>query len=263
MSGLARPAAPPRRRRGWIALLVVAVLFAGAFAGGEAIARGVIRERVEQAVRDAGIEVSGPIGVEIPGLVLPQLIGGRIDEATATAPGVTVEGVTADVTLDVHGVDVRASTAESAIAVATLDAGALEALLGRASAGSVWHDLGDAARIAIAEPHVEVSGALPVFGIPLPLALTLSPSADDGRVMLAPQRLTLGDWSIDRDDLDALPQGAPGALARPIPVCLAAALPSGIALDSVRVDDTRLLAGFRIDGAILNDPSLQRPGDCA
>lgn len=252
-----------RRRARWIAVPVVLLLLAGAFVAGEAIARGVIRDRVEQAVRDAGIEVAGPIGVEIPGLVLPRLIGGRIDEATASAPGVTVEGVTVDVTLDVRGVDVRATTAESAIAEASLDAGAVEALLSRASAGSVWHDLGDAARIAIAEPHVEVSGELPVFGVPLPLALTLSPSADDGMLMLAPQRLTLGDWGIDRDDLDALPQGAPGALARPIPVCLAAALPSGIALDSVRVDDTRLLAGFRIDGTILNDPSLQRPGDCA
>lgn len=252
-----------RKRRGWIALAVVVVLLAGAFAGGEAIARSVIRDRVEQAVRDAGVEASAPIDIGIPGLVLPQLIGGRIGEATASARGVTVEGVTADVTLDVRGLDVRATTAESIDAQASLDADALQTLLGRASAGSVWHELGDAARVRIADPHVEVSGELPVLGIPLPLEIALDASADDGRLLLAPQRLTLGDWSVDRDALEALPPGAPASLSQPIPVCLEEALPRGVLLDSVRVDGTRLLAGFRIDGAILNDPSLRQPGDCA
>lgn len=266
MSDTMRPAAParPSRRRGfWIAAAVVVGLLVAVFAAGEAIARSVIQDRVDQAVRDAGVEASGPVSVDIPGLVLPQLIGGRIGEATASAQDVTVEGITADVTLDVRGLDVRGTTAESATAEASLDAPALEALLDRASAGSVWQELGSAARVAIAEPHVEVSGELPVLGIGLPVAMSLTPSAADGALMLAPESVAIGDWTLTRDDLDALPSGTPEAVARPIPVCLAEAIPRGIALDDVHIEGERVLAGFRIDGSILTDPVLRQPGDCA
>lgn len=254
---------PPRRRWGWIALAVLVGLVVVAFAAGEAIARAVIRDRVDEAVRGAGIEASGPIAIDIPGLVLPQLIGGTIGEATVSATDVRVEGVTADVTIAVRGLDVRRATADGATAQARLDAAAVEALLDRASAGSVWQELGEAARVAIAEPHVEVSGELSVLGQGLPLAMSLTPSAADGSLLLAPESVTIGDWTLTRDQLDALPSGTPQAVARPIPVCLAEAMPRGVALEAVRVDGDRLLAGFRIDGAILNDPALRRPGDCA
>lgn len=251
------------RRRAWIAIIVVVVLLAGAFVAGELIARAVIRDRVEQALRGAGVETAAPVDVGIPGLVLPQLAGGRIGEATVSAPGVTVQDITADVQVELRGVDIHARTAEEATAEADLDAAALQALIRRAGEGTAWQMLGDEAEVAIAEPHVQVSGTVPVLGAALPLALTLTPSAQDGLLELAPDRLSVGEWQVERDDLDALPYGVPEALSRPIPVCVAAALPRGVVLERVRVEGDRLIAGFGVDGAILSDPSTRVPGDCA
>lgn len=247
-----------RRRWGWIvAIVAVVAVAAGAFVAGEAVARSVIRDRVEEAVVDAGVRV-GHLDVEIPGLVIPQLIGGRIDEAHVTGQRVEYEGLTADVRLALEGVDTGAMTAERASATAALDAAALESLLGRASAGTAWQALGDAAQVAVAEPDVAVSGEVPILGA---LQLTLRPSAADGQLLLSPVEAALGDWRVPLPG--QLPPGAPTALAQPIPVCLSDSLPRGITLSDATVEGDELIAHLALDGGLLNDPTLQQPGDCA
>lgn len=245
-----------RRRWGWIvAIVAVVAVAAGAFVAGEAVARSVIRDRVQDAVVEAGARV-GHLDVEIPGLVIPQLIGGRIDDAHVTGERVEYEGFTADVRLALEGVDTGALSAERASATAALDAAAVESLLGRASAGTAWEALGDAARIAIAEPDVAVSGELPILGA---LQLTLRPSADDGRLLLSPTGIALGGHQLPGQ----LPPGVPAALAQPIPVCLSDSLPRGITLTDATVEGDELIAHLALDGGLLNDPTLQQPGDCA
>ncbi|WP_261164907.1 DUF2993 domain-containing protein [Microbacterium sp. Marseille-Q6965] len=247
-----------RGRWGWVvAVVVVIAIAAGAFAAGEAIARSVIRDRVQQAVEEAGARV-GSLDVDIPGLVIPQLIGGRIEHARVTGERVEYEGVTADVRLALQGVDVHGMTADDATATASLEAAALETLVSRASAGSAWEALGGAAAIALAEPDVEVSGDVPILGA---LHLTLRPSASEGRLLLSPTEVALGQWRLELPG--ALPPGVPTTLTQPIPVCLAEALPAGVTLSDARVEGERLIAHLVVDGGLLNDPTLQRPGGCA
>ena len=45
-------------------------------------------------------------------------------------------------------------------------------------------------------------------------------------------------------------------------VCIAGSLPAALTLDSIEVVDAELVAGFAIDGGIIQDPALQANGAC-
>jgi len=253
----------PRKRGRWIVpLLVVLVLLVAAFAVAEWIGRMLLGSAVNAGISQAGIDLSETADVEVPGLLLPQVITGSVAEVTIRAKGAELEGIRADVDITAEGVSVLGRTADALTLTASADADAVEAVLRSAGDSTALASLGDAIEISIAEPNITVQGALSVFGQSIPLALDAAPSAADAALQLAPQAIRMGETEVSLVAGDSLPQGAPSFLSSPIPVCVASSLPAGAVLTDAAVEGERLLLTFDVDGEILMKPSLRARGVC-
>ncbi len=107
-------AARPRRRTGrWIAVAVIAVvLVAGLAVAAEFIARSVVTNTVRSlVVQNVGLPDDQEVDVSVGGLVLPQLVTGRLDDVTASSDDVTLGPLTGDVRVELRGVPVAGDAA--------------------------------------------------------------------------------------------------------------------------------------------------------
>ena len=90
----AAASAPRRRSRRWpwlIAVLAVVVLAVGAWFAGEYIARGIVERTIrDQVASRLDIPADQHVDVDVRGQVIPQLIGGRLDDVTVSAPDVSL-----------------------------------------------------------------------------------------------------------------------------------------------------------------------------
>jgi hypothetical protein len=250
----------PRRRGGaWlVVLVVVVVLVAAAAVAAEWLARGIVQGGVRQViVSQLGLASSQQVDVEVGGLVIPQLISGRLDDLTVSAPDVTMGPITGDVVVNVTGMPIRAdSPATGGTAVVRLDEQELRSLLAVA-------DGFPADAVGIAAPDVTLSTELQVFGAGVPIGVALQPSAAEGDLVLTPQSITLGGAEISADDLRSRLGGLVDPLVRQWDICIARFLPSALTLTSVAVEGPQVVAGFDIDGAVVVDPALRENGTCA
>lgn len=253
----------PRRRGRWIApLVVVLLLAAAAFGVAEWISRMMLASAINAGISQAGVEITGAAEVSVPGLLLPQLVTGSVDELTVTAESARLEGIEADVGITATGISVLGRTADAVTLVARAEAAGIEAILARAGEDGPLRSLAEAATIAVAEPEVTVSAELPVLGTAIPLSFDVVPSAAEGQLLLEPRAVTVADTEVRVSEGEPLPQGAPPFLSEPIPVCLASSLPAGAQLTDASVDGDRLALTFDVDGEILMTPSLRARGTC-
>ncbi len=251
-----------RRLRPWlVAFAIVAVIAVGAWFAADALARqivvGVVRDQVKSQL---ALPADQRIDVDIPGAIIPQLIGGRFDEMTVTSDDVRVNELSADVTVVAHGVPLRAD-GDLGGAVATLELGADEvrALLANVEgfpAGSV----------DLAAPEVTMATDLQVFGMTVPVGVALSPGVADGDVVLTPASLQVSGADVTADALRDQFGVVAEVVLRDWTVCIAQYIPAGITLTGVEVVDTEggdeLVASFDVQGAILSDPALRANGAC-
>lgn len=259
---LSTPERRPRRRWPWlVAVVTVIVLAVAAWFIGEQVARGIVEKTIrEQVVSHLVLPADQQIDVELPGQVLPQLIAGRIDTLTLTGEDVPLgrgaAPLTGDVVVHATGIPVRGDDpVESAAATVTLDQQQVQALLGGVP------DF-PAEDIALDEPEIAVATTLRVFGVDVPVGVALTPSVSAGELVLTPTTLRLAGAEISAQALvDQF-----GAVARTVvrdwDVCVAQYLPAGLRLTDVRVESATVVAALDIDGAIIHDEALQRPGTC-
>jgi hypothetical protein len=256
------PSEPPRRRAWpWIvAFAIVAVLAVAAWFAAEAIARQIVTGVVQDQVRtQLSLPADQQIDVEVAGAVLPQLIGGTIDDLTVSSDDVPLgdTGVTGDVTVNAQGIPVRGEPELSgATATVALDEKQLQKLL-----SSI--DGFPADTVGLAAPNVTMSLDLTLFGAKIPIGVALTPSAADGDIVLTPASFTLGTSQVTADALQAQFGGLADAVLRDWSVCIADQLPAGATLTGVEVDGARLVADFDVDGRIATDPALRQNGTCA
>lgn len=255
------PTAPAQRRRAWpwiVAFAIVAILAVAAWFAAEAIARQVVSGIVREQVRtQLSLPADQEIDVAFAGALIPQLIGGSIDELTVASDDVSFGGVTGDVTVTANDVAVR-GTGEMSGATATvaLDDAQLRALLATVEGFP-------ADTVGLAAPNVTMSMDLQLFGVAIPVGVALTPAASEGQIVLSPAALTLGESEVTADALRAQFGGLADAVLRDWNVCIAQYLPSGVTLTGVEVDGALLVADFDVDGAIATDPALQQNGTCA
>jgi hypothetical protein len=252
---------PPRRRRAWpwiVAFAIVAVLAVAAWFAAEAIARQIVTGVVRDQVRtQLALPADQEIDVEIAGAVLPQLIGGSLDELTIASDDVTLGEVTGDVTVIAHDVAVRGSGEMSgATATVSLDQAQLQTLLATI-------DEFPADTVALDAPNVTMSLDLTLFGAAIPVGVALTPSAAEGEIVLTPASLQLGGSEVTADALRDQFGRLSDAVLQDWNVCVAQYLPAGVTLTGVEVDGTLLVADFDVDGAFATDLALQENGTCA
>ncbi|WP_019181254.1 DUF2993 domain-containing protein [Microbacterium yannicii] len=257
---LEESAEPPRRRRRWgwiVALIVVVGLVVGAWFAAEAIARQVVTGIVQDQVRSQlSLPAEQPIDVDIPGVLIPQLIGGTLDQITVSSPDVVIQQFEGDVSVTAREVPIRNATAMSgADAVVRLDAEQLRALMSTVE-GFPADSLG------LAAPNVTMATDLQLFGISFPVGAALTPSAVEGDIVLTPASVRLGENDVTADALREQFGDLAGTVLRDWTVCIAQYLPSGATLSGVAVEGEELVASFDVAGGILSDPALQANGTC-
>ena len=244
-------------RRTAIVLLVVVVLLAGLAVAAEVLARVLVQQQIRGlVVSQTNLPPDHDVDVGIPGLVLPQLIAGTLGEVRIASDDVTAGPVTGDVDVRRTAVPVRGDAAAGpGEATVRLDEDELRALLATI-------DGFPADTVALDAPDVTISVDLNLFGATLGIGVALRPGAADGDVVLSPQSYRVGDANVDAQDL----RQRFGALADPVVgewrVCVAQDLPAALTLTDLRVEGDQAVATFAIDGAIVSDETLRRPGTC-
>ena len=251
----------PRRRRAWpwlVGVGAIVVLAVAAAIAGEWIAREAVTRTVRAQVADAlDVPADQAIDVGVSGLVLPQLIQGTLEELTISGDDVALGPLSGDVVVTARDVPVRGDAPAGAIdARLTLDGDQVAQLL----AG--LEDFPDA-EITLAEPDVRFDTDFDVFGLEIPVAVRLTPAADEGAIALSPAGIEVAGVELTADQVRDQFGLIASAVLQDWTICVAEYLPAGVTLEAIAVVGDRIVADATVDGAITVDESLQQPGTCA
>lgn len=255
MTGAASGTAAQRRARWpWIVLIVVIVI-AVLVVAAEMIARAVVPSTVRTLVIDElDLPADQQLDVEASGVLLPQLLAGSLDQLQLSSDDITIGGVNGAAEVTATRVPLRGGALGSADGTVAIDQSQFATLL-EAS------DL-PITEITLDAPDVTVHGDIPVLGRGIPVALTMTPGAAEGDLILTPVAAEVAGNEIDLRRLATLLGDTGAALAGPHRVCIADQLPAGIALTGLRVEGTEVVADIAADGRIAVDESLLEPGTC-
>lgn len=252
--------APPRRRARWPWVLgVVLVVLAGIVVGGEFVARAVVAQQIRsQVITALKLPADQQLDVAVGGIVLPQLVAGRLDDVHLSTKSVAIGPITSAVDVDATGVPIRGGALGSATGTFRITADQLEAAV-KAAAGAPT----PIESVTIDGAGVKAAGTVSLFGASVPLALALTPGAENGELTFTPTSASIGALTVDPDTVASSPFGA---ALKPLfatqKVCIADRLPAGVHLGGLRVKDGELIATFTADSAITTDPALLENGTC-
>ena len=255
MSADARPAR--RRGRALIVLGVILVLVAALAVVAELVARQMVPNMIRSTVVERlQLPADHPVDVEVDGILIPQLIVGTLAEVRIASEDVTVGAFSGDITARGEGVPIRADgPAAGGTAEVRMSTEQLRSLLSTI-------DGFPAETIQLEAPNVTASTDVALLGATIPLSLVLEPTAAEGDLVLTPVEGTVAQATVTADQL----RQQFGTLLDPIlqdrSVCIASSLPAALTLQSIEVVGDEVVAGFDIDGGIVNDPALQANGTC-
>lgn len=244
-----------RRRWPWVLLVVVLVLAALAVAAellARAVLPGIVRDIV---VEQLALPQDQQLAVDASGVLLPQLIGGRLDELHLSTESITFGGITGAVDVTATGVPLRGGNLADAHGTVRIDQDQFATLV---AASDLPID-----EIAFAAPDVTASGSFEVFGVPVPISLTVTPGADDGELLLTPVELQVAGLTLNAADIAERFGDAAGEIAGPQRVCIADQLPSGLTMTGLQIDGSLAVIDIDVDGRIATDESLQQNGVCS
>lgn len=249
------PRAPRRRRWPWVLLIVVVVLAALAVAGeflARALLPGVVRGIV---IQQLDLPSDQQLDVDAEGILLPQLISGRLDALHLSTQSVTIEGITGAADVTARGVPLRGGDLDGASGTISIDESQFTQLL----AGT---DL-PIDQVAFDAPDVTVSGSVQVLALSIPVSLTVTPGAADGALQLTPRSISIGGVVVDADQVQDTLGGIGSELTRTQSICIADRLPAGLTITGLEVKGAAAIIDIDVDGAIVTDQRLQQPGVCA
>jgi hypothetical protein len=251
---------PRRRRRVWpwiVALIVVVVLAVVAFFAAETLARDAVERTVTTEISERlALPADHEVAVDVPGLVIPQLLGGSLNEITVSSEDVPVGSFQGDVTVTATDVPIQqGADIGGATATVTLDEAQLRSLLATVEGFP-------AETVGLDDPNVTMSTELQVFGVGFPIGVALSPSVSGGDILLTPASFDLAGAEVDAAQLTNRFGPLADIVVRDWPVCLAQYIPAGVTLTGVEVDGDTLVAEADVDGGIVTDPALQENGSC-
>ena len=245
---------PRRRRWPWV-LLALALLVAVLIVAAELIARAVVPNTVRSLViEQLDLPADQQIDVQTPGMMLPQLLVGTLDEVRLDSDRVTLEGITGSARVVATDVPIRGGDLGSAKGTVSIDQSEFASLL----EGSGLPD----AQITLRAPDVTAEGTVAVLGLQTTVGITVTPGVQDGALLLTPVSVSVAGQQVDLPLLASF-LGAPGEkLAGPHLICIADRLPAGLTLTGLRIEGTRAVADITADPRIATDPTLLNPGIC-
>ncbi len=116
--------------------------------------------------------------------------------------------------------------------------------------------------ITFAEPDVTASGSFEVFGMPVPVSLTVTPGADAGELLLTPVALEVAGLSLNAADIAERFGDTAAQITAPQRICIADQLPAGLTMTGLEIDGSLAVIDIDVDGAIVTDTVLQANGVC-
>ncbi|KJL30932.1 DUF2993 domain-containing protein [Microbacterium azadirachtae] len=249
---------PPRRRARWPWVLgIVVVVLAALVVGGEFVARAVVAQQIRsQVITALKLPADQQMDVNVGGIVLPQLVAGRLDDVRLSSKSVAIGPITSAVAVDAKGVPIRGGELGSASGTFRITGDQLEKAI-KAAAGSTPID-----SVTLDGKDVKATGSVKLFGATVPLALALTPGAEGGELTFTPTSATIGAMTLDASDTSSPFAKALKPLFATQKLCIADRLPAGVHLSGLRVDGEALVATFSADSAITTDPKLLENGTC-
>lgn len=260
------PVDPPRRRRrGWVVTVIVVavVLLLGfiAFLIGDGLAKQYASDYVRSRIVEAlGLPDDARVDVVLGGgSMILQALDGRVSSVDVSVPEATFGDLSGAVEVHAEGVPLDETAAVDVLRVdLVVDEADLVAIADNLSGLTLD-------TIDLDESGIVVASAFSIFGIPLPLGMTLEPSAVDGELTFTPTSGTVGDTTFPAEQVlaDPLFGGFARDLLRQQSVCIAGYLPQALILSTVEIDGEELVLSFVGDGAAFGGPEFSTAGTCA
>lgn len=253
--GRGRKSAAPRRRRWpWVVLILVVVLAALVVAA-ELVARavlpGVVRSMV---IEQLDLPADQQLDVETEGILLPQLLAGRLDTLRLSTDAVTLQGITGAADVTATGVPLRGGDLAGADGTIRIDQEQFTALLSDT-------DL-PVDTVEFAAPNATLGGSFAVLGTAVPVSVTFTPGAVEGDLELTPVAASVGGVEVDLDRVGSSLGSLGEGITQPRRVCIADQLPAGLTLTGVEIVGDDAVIDIDADGAIVTDEALQAKGTC-
>ncbi|WP_312672987.1 DUF2993 domain-containing protein [Microbacterium sp.] len=245
-----------RRRRRWPwAVLIVVVVLAALVVAAELVARavlpGVVRSMV---IEQLDLPADQQLDVETEGLLLPQLLAGRLDTLHLSTDAVTLQGITGAADVTATGVPLRGGDLGGADGTIRIDQEQFTALLSDT-------DL-PVDTVEFAAPNATLGGSFAVLGTAVPVSVTFTPGAVEGDLELTPVAASVGGVDVDLDRIGSSLGSLGEGITQPRRVCIADQLPAGLTLTGVEIDGDDAVIDVDADGAIVTDEALQAKGTC-
>lgn len=222
------------------------------------VAELVLRQVVDRTIADR-VESSLPQGTtgrvvaDAHGLVIPQLVAGRLDDVDLDAADLTVQGVPMSVDATVHDLPIS-GTGRTGSAVGTVRLTAAAVRRAR-----VLDQVGGDVRLR--DGGIAYSGSTRFLGTHIDYAVTAGVrAAADGRgVVVTPRQVRITNSALGIDVGGSIP----GVTGTPVPVCTASSLPAALRLRAIHL--TAAAATVRIDAAHvpLSEDALRTTGSCS
>lgn len=254
---------PPRRRRGpIIALIVVAsVLVLGVigFFVAEAFAKDYARDYVrEKVIAVLGLSDEAEVDVDLgAGSIIVQAFAGRVDTVDVDVPEVAFGELSGTVRFHAEGVPLDETAPVDVLRIDFAIGADDLAALGQGD------DASTAPSFEFADGEVTLTSEFSLFGVTVPLGVSLEPSATDGALVLTPTSVTIGSETFEAgSDDDSFLGSLVAGLLQPQTLCIASSVPQALVLADATIDDAELVLAFRGDGATFGGPELSTPGTC-
>lgn len=248
----------PQKRRArwpWVLLIIIVVLAALAVAA-ELLARAVLPGIVRGIVIDQlELPADQQLDVEASGVLLPQLIGGHLDELHLSTDSVTIGGITGSADVTAVGVPLRGGDLTDARGTIRIDQHQFTRMV---AASDLPID-----EIRFSEPDVTALGSFSIFGVPIPISATVTPGAEAGELLLTPVGVQIAGATLNATEIADRFGAAAAWLTEPQRICIADQLPAGLTMTGLEIDSSEAVIDLYVDGAIITDPALQQNGVCS
>lgn len=246
----------PRRRRRWPwVLLVVVVVIAVLAVVAELVVRAILPGMVRSIViEQLDLPADQEMQVDADGILIPQLLAGRLDELHLSTDSVTLEGITGAADVTATGVPLHGGDLDGASGSIRIDESQFTTLL----AGT---DL-PVETVTLEAPNATIAGSVDVLGIAIPVSLTVTPGIAEGDLELTPVGMTIGGLAVDADQVGSSLGSLGARLTETQRICIADQLPAGITLTDLEIDGNAAMIDVDVDGAIATDQTLLDKGVC-
>ncbi|MES2172173.1 MAG: DUF2993 domain-containing protein [Actinomycetota bacterium] len=254
---------PPakKKHRGRTALIVLAIVVVLLVIAGivlDGVARGYAENLVQTKVRSAlSVSDSTPVNVKVEGAsVLYQLATGTLEKIDVDLPKASIGAITGSATLSVRGIPIdQTKPIKGGTLVVSTDQAGLRELLKSFSGIPVTS-------VDLVGGAVRLGGSFDIFGVKIPVKVTLVPGAKNGQLTLAPKSFEVNGAEFTAAQLansfGVLASGITGTQS----LCIANMLPKPLHLRSLTIRGTTVTVAGTISPVVLDETAFTTKGTC-